>query len=313
MFRTLMVPLDGSEQSEQALPYAVRLALASGARLALVRAALGPPPSGFDWERQQLAAVSEAESYLAEVADKVITRVPVVTSTIYGNPAAKLLDAVEELRADAIVMATHARTGLDHFLHGSVAEAVLAKSPVPVFLVHGRSDDAPRPPFDPISARIVVPLDGSPFSEAAVPVACQLLGVAGELVLVSVAAAPDHVERDERGRPRAFLDQQEEALKRDVFDYLRNVAARLRDTDPDLHVTIDVRVGDPAPGIVMAETDRGADLVVMSTHGRTGLGRAVMGSVAGEVLRTGSAPVVLVGPASARVVAQPAHASNVSS
>src|SRR5438270_162920 len=83
-------------------------------------------------------------------------------------------------------------------------------------------------------------------------------------------------------RRSAFLDQQEEALKREAFDYLRNIATQLKQTNPTLRATIDVRVGDPAPGIVMAEVDRGADLVVMSTRGRTGIGRAVMGSVAGE-------------------------------
>ena len=77
MFRTLIVPLDGSEQAERALPYAVRLAETGNGRLVLVRAALGPPPSGQNWEDQQTAAVDEANEYVAEVARKLATRVPV--------------------------------------------------------------------------------------------------------------------------------------------------------------------------------------------------------------------------------------------
>src|SRR5579864_3418710 len=96
MFRTLMVPLDGSELAERALPYAVRLAVASGARIALVRVALGPPPTGYDWERQQLDALSDAESYLREVADKVATRVPVRTLTPYGEASTQLLAVISE-------------------------------------------------------------------------------------------------------------------------------------------------------------------------------------------------------------------------
>src|SRR5438874_2305555 len=190
MLRTIIVPLDGSEQAERALPYAVRLALAGSGRLALVRVALAPPPSGFDWERQQLAALQEAEAYLADVASKLATRVPVTTAAPYGKTPAKLLEAVSSIQADAIVMATHARSGLDHLLHGSVAEVVLAHSPVPVFLVCARSAEVPTPPFDPSSARILVPLDGSTFSESALPSAIQLLGTAGELVLVGVATPP---------------------------------------------------------------------------------------------------------------------------
>jgi nucleotide-binding universal stress UspA family protein len=163
-------------------------------------AALGPPPSGYDWERQQLEAMSEADSYLTGVADRLSSRVSVVTSVTYGDAATQILQALPRLEADAIVMASHGRTGLDHLLHGSVAEAVLAHSPVPVFVVHARVGQLPPPPFDPSSAVVMVPLDGSDYSEAALPIAAQFVGAAGELILVSVATPPDHVERDENGR-----------------------------------------------------------------------------------------------------------------
>jgi nucleotide-binding universal stress UspA family protein/CheY-like chemotaxis protein len=313
MFRnTLMVPLDGSEQAERALPYAVRLAAASGARLALVRVALGPPAGGPDWQRRQLPAVEDARDYLLEVAQRLGEGLQVTTATPYGDAPTMLLQTAAELEVDAIVMATHGRTGLDHLLHGSVAEAVAARSPVPVLLVHARSSEVAPRPFDPSSARILVPLDGSSFAEAALPVAVELLGSAGELVLASVAAPPDHIERDDHGRPRAYLDQQEEALKREAVDYLRAIDRQLKQRQPGLRTSFEVRIGEAAAGIVMAETDRGLDLVVISTHGRTGLGRALLGSVAGQVLRTGRAPVVLVGPGAASresAAAQPSLAS----
>jgi len=304
MFNTLVVPLDGSELAERALPYAVHFAAERGGRLVLVRAALGPPPSGLDWERQQVAAIDDATNYLAGVATKVATRVPVTTAPLYGHPVDEILAAVASFGADSIVMATHGRTGLAHLLYGSVAEAVLARSAVPVFVVYARPGEAAAPPFDSASARIIVPLDGSAFAEAVLPAALEILGAAGELVLSSVATPPDHVERDERGRVRAYLDQQEEAIKREAVDYLRSVEAHLKLARPDLRITIDVRLGDPAAGIAIAEIDRAADLVVMATHGRTGLRRAVQGSVAGAVLATGSVPVLLVRPSGPAVSEQ---------
>ena len=147
----------------------------------------------------------------------------------------------------------------------------------------------------------MVPLDGSAFAETALTAALEIVGAAGELVLSSVAAAPDHVERDDQGRVRAYLDQQEESSRRETLDYLRQVEAQLKQQRPDLRVILDVRIGDPAPGIVMAEIERDADLVVMATHGRTGIRRAVLGSVAGAVLTAGSAPVLLVSPAASGV------------
>src|SRR5437879_3275621 len=278
MFSTLVVPLDGSELAERALPYAVRLAAERGGRLVLVRAALGPPPSGLDWEGQQLAVMEEASEYLSRVAEKVATRVPVTTAPLYGHAADAILSAAEQFNADSIVMATHGRTGLAHLLQGSVAEAVLTRSHLPVFVVYARPGEAAAPPFDSASARIMVPLDGSAFAETALTAALEIVGAAGELVLSSVAAAPDHVERDDQGRVRAYLDQQEEASRRETLDYLRQVEAQLKWQRPDLRVTLDVRVGDPAPGIAMAEIACGVDLVVMATHGRTGIRRAVLGS-----------------------------------
>jgi nucleotide-binding universal stress UspA family protein len=105
MFRTLVVPLDGSELAERALPYAVRFAAERG-RLVLVRAALGPPPSGLDWEGQQLAVMEEATAYLSSVAEKVATRVPVTTVPLYGHAADTILSAAEQFDADSIVLAT---------------------------------------------------------------------------------------------------------------------------------------------------------------------------------------------------------------
>jgi nucleotide-binding universal stress UspA family protein len=123
-----------------------------------------------------------------------------------------------------------------------------------------------------------------------------MLGVAGELVLCSVAAPPDDVLRDDTGRVIAYVDQQEEARQADAQRYLGGVVASLRRRLPGLHVSTDVRLGAAAAGIVATAVERGADLVVMASHGRTGLARAVLGSVAGEVLRTGTTPVLLVRP-----------------
>src|SRR5437868_1841564 len=123
VFNTLVVPPDGSELAERAVPYAVRLANERGGRLVLVRAAIAPPPSGLDWARQQLDSMEEATAYLANVAEKVASRVPVTTAPLYGHASAQ------------IVMATHGRTGIRRAVLGSVAGAVLTAGSAPVLLV----------------------------------------------------------------------------------------------------------------------------------------------------------------------------------
>jgi len=300
MFRNFVVPLDGSEWAERALPYALRLARAGQGRISLVRVALAPPPMTIDgagWERDQREAIDEANHYLADIAEKFAEHVPVETIVAYGRPVAQILDQVRRLEADGVVMATHGRTGLVHLLYGSVAETVLAESGVPVLLVHARPGQPVAPAFDPMAGRLVVPLDGSTFAEAAVELAFDFLGPVGELVLVSVIQAPDHVLEDERGRVLAYLDQEVEDRTREARTYLEEVARRLRLKDPDIHVGVDVQMGEPDAGIITAATERNADLIVMATHGRTGLRRITIGSVAGNVLRAGNTPLLLVRPA----------------
>lgn len=299
MFRKFMVPLDGSELAERALPYAIRLAHAGQGRIILVRVALAPPPMTIDgagWERDQREAINVAERYLATIAVSLADQVPVETVVPYGRPAAQILDQVRQLEADGVVMATHGRTGLAHLLYGSVAEAVLAESEVPVFLVHARPGQPAEPAFDLRAGRLLVPLDGSTFAEAAVELAFDFLGPAGELVLATVAEAPDHILQDKRGRVLAYIDQEAEDRTRGAQTYLEDVARRLRQKDCDIHVSVDVRIGEPDIGIITAAMERNADLIVMATHGRTGLSRITMGSVAGNVLRKGNTPLLLVRP-----------------
>jgi nucleotide-binding universal stress UspA family protein len=299
MFRNFVVPLDGSELAERALPYAVRLARAGQGRISLVRVALAPPSMNVDgagWERDQLEAVDAAEHYLGAIAEKLADQVPVETVVPYGRPAVQILEQVRLRDADGVVMATHGRTGLARLLYGSVAETVLAESGVPVLLVHARPGQPAEPAFDPMAGRLVVPLDGSMFAEAAVELAFDFLGPAGELVLVSVIQAPDHILQDERGRVLAYLDQEAEDRTREARTYLEDVARRLRQKDSDIHVSVDVRMGEPDTGILEAATERFADLIIMATHGRTGLSRMTVGSVAGNVLRKGGTPLLLVRP-----------------
>jgi len=308
MFRSLVVPLDGSELAESALPYAVQLAHAADGALTLVRVALAPPPArldGADWEDAQAQAVQEAEMYLNEVAAKLSTRVRVAPHVAYGRAPHEILAAVDQTGADAVIMATHGRTGLAHLMYGSVAEALLATSPVPVLLVHARPGEAPSAPFDPATARIAVTLDGSDFAESAVHTAAGLVGVRGELVLVCIVSPPEEVERDETGRVIAYLDQQEEARSRAARDYLQRVATDFGRQYPGVRIKQDVRFGDAAPGIIAAAIDTGVDLVVMSTHGRTGVRRAMLGSVAGQVVANGTTPVLLVGPHESHRLASP--------
>jgi nucleotide-binding universal stress UspA family protein len=253
---------------------------------------------GADWERGQHSAIDEARGYLTGLAESMSAQVDnVSTAVLCGRPTDKILEAIAAFQADAVVMTTHGRTGFDHLLHGSVTEALLARSTIPVFVAYARPGQAEAEPFSLTNARLLVPQNGSEYDAAVVRAAVEMLGPEGEIVLETVVAPPEHVVLDDSGRHvLAYLDQQEEERTHRAREYLAAVAEPLRNGPSPINIKFDVRLGDPASGIAMAALDTQADLIVMATHGRTGVQRAMLGSVAGTVLRTACTPVVLIHP-----------------
>src|SRR5690348_7235793 len=115
MYRTLIVPLDGSELAERALPYAAGLARSSNGRLILVRvvsaAAVGGTIDGGGWEEMQPDTIAEAEQYLTTVSNRLSSPTPIEIVVYSGRAADGILEGIASLNADAVVMATHGRTG----------------------------------------------------------------------------------------------------------------------------------------------------------------------------------------------------------
>ncbi len=307
MFRTILVPLDGSAQAERALPFAEALARRTGARVLLVQATSVRTMPGADPTAAQVRAVEQAQSYLDDLAARIARQgIAVETAVPYG-PAVEGIVAEIQLRGvDLVVMTTHGRSGLGRWVYGSVAEGVLAQSPVPALLLQSWLGEQPwrRLAEQP---RLLVPLDGSKFGEAALPVAVEFVRqFGGELVLLRAVPLVDQIIAAAAGPgvPIAGKIEDVEELRLAAQQYLEQVARKLA-ASLGQPPAIDVRLGEPAQAIAEATRERRADLVVMSTHGRTGLSRVVFGSVAGGVLRQASAPLLLVRPAALIASASP--------
>jgi nucleotide-binding universal stress UspA family protein len=301
--RRILAPLDGSELAERALPYAEDLARRVGSELVLVRAAMLFPFQKTHLSEPARERVEEAEGYLEGVARTLRGRgLEVRTVAPYTWPEVEIAAEARRQEADLIVMSTHGRGGLGRWVYGSVAERVVAESPVPVMLVRAWKGQS-GPIWHGEHRCILVPLDGSELAEAALPVARALVdALHGRLVLLRVepfASWDSPViasigPGDESTGPTAVpdWDDEQERLRTEALEYL----SRLRG---DSEVRAELRSGFPVEAILDAAREHGAALVVMTTHGRTGPGGFPLGSVADSVLRQGSMPVVLVGPGSA--------------
>lgn len=143
--------------------------------------------------------------------------------------------------------------------------------------------------------RIVLPLDGSPVAESVLPVVADLARAGGGSVrLLRVMPLPNNCV-DADGRVIAYADQEMERLESEGLDYLRRVETRLGGLTIESHV----RFGDPLDEIIKEADDFDADLIAVTTAGRSGLGRAVLGSVAERVFRKAGTPVLLYRPSPA--------------
>lgn len=137
MYTRILVPLDGSELAEAVLPHAQALAKSTGAELVLLRVAFAHIIPGIDPIEAQVAAVHEAEDYVAAAAEPLQAQGGKVDAKVrYGDPVDEILDHVARDHIDLIAMATHGRTGIKRVVLGSVAENVLRRASVPVLLVH---------------------------------------------------------------------------------------------------------------------------------------------------------------------------------
>jgi len=277
MLHRILVPLDGSGLAERALTYATALGVRTGAELVLLRAVYSHTLPGVDARERQQGAIDEAQEYIDRVTAQVAAALPGAVQGVvrYGHPVACITESARTRQVDLIVMATHGRTGPDHLIFGSVAEAVVAASPVPVLIQRAWQPLFGKPLAD--YPKIIVPLDGSAFAESALAPAASLAEeLGGHLVLLSLQDDPIAI--------------------RSAADYLSSLQTGLQTNYPQLPTMVEVRNGDAAQGIVAAVDVLEADLVFMATHGRTGPGRAVLGSVAGKLLQDGDAPVILLRP-----------------
>lgn len=296
----ILVPLDGSSLAEQALSCAVMLARGLGAQLVLLRAIWIPVDvqetlhtSATTIETIEARLETEAGTYLSTLVEELTDASLDVCHVVRRGPAADaILDYARQSDIAQIVMATHGYSGIKRWTHGSVAERILQSVGVPLLLVRVREEDQARDWRQPLDCRrILVPLDGSPMAEQILPaVTAVAQAVGAELVLFHVPTAylSGWVTGEWYLPMQGLLDTAEE----DAKAYLDAVASRLAEQGLDVGTAISM--GPVAECIVEYAEANDIDLIAMCTHGRTGLARWALGSVADRVLRAGSTPILLV-------------------
>ncbi len=270
MQQPVLVPLDGSELAEQALPYAEQ---AAGSKCQLILLEVGN-----DEDDEFLVQQRHGESCA-------------YVQTVLGDPVEQILSVAQELGAGLIVMTTRGRGALGRKAFGSVADAVTRKSPIPVMLVRPSTEDAQV--VTPQITRLVVPLDDSELAEQALPTAAMLAKqLQIPMHLITVIGSADAVsERFEMAAIDPVLHPEDtDTQVAEAERKLAQQAEQLRGQGIDC--MWEVLRGSPYFSI--ADAVQAGDAIVMTSRGRGGIKRWILGSVAEKLVRDGPVPVIVV-------------------
>jgi nucleotide-binding universal stress UspA family protein len=288
--RPVLIPLDGSELAEGAIAYARSIARATDAELVF-----------FTAFRQVEIAASEQRrlfeedgrarftSYLEDVRQHEAHPSSQI-AVAFGRPADEIVQTSQKMNVAMVVMASHGRSGVGRWAYGSTTWSVVHQTEIPVMIVNHAA-------LLPIDAEVtfkhvLVPLDGSPMAEAALPLASELAHAFGARASVAQVVHPSVEAYPSTMPPVRYVDDLDEKYTLKARDYLES---RGHSFAPRTDVAQHVLYGSTADELMKLVESAGVDLVIMTTHARSSLARAMIGSVAERMLHA-PVPVVLVPP-----------------
>ncbi len=291
----ILVPLDGSELSGKAVPYAVVIAKATSQPIVLFTVWEGIETELRTTPVSEAKSIdergrAERERYLDGVAERIAAEGIEVGKVVReGRPSEELLWYCDQHAPGLLAMATHGRSGIQRMWYGSVATKLMHMAPVPTLLVGPKALEEAKEL--PAIRSILVPLGGAPLGEAALEAAATLAeAFKARLILARAARVPAQAFAFDLAA--AQLPMMDEAVIKAAEEYLLRIQERVATVEGT-----ETRVlrGFPAPAILEFVAREGIDLVVMSSHVRSGVFRWALGSVADRVIQ-GPAPVLLVRP-----------------
>lgn len=308
MYKRILAPLDGSEMAEQALPYVRFLAKDLQARVELIRTVDNVPLELIynpDIHPQDImeAMRTEAGNYLNDAKRRLDNiGLSVSVSVRDGSPAQEIVEAAEQEPDTIIAMTTHGRSGMARWVMGSVADKALHTTDCPFLLIKAREQAEIE--SDASVNTIIVPLDGSEFAAEALPHAAALARPRRlKVILARVTPAAGEYQRymqytmidASTSVYTGPYEQWSREADANAMGYLRDLGAKFASENG---VTVEERLlnGSPADAIVDLLHDEPNSLCVMTTHGRSGVGRWVLGSVADRIVRHSGSPALVIRP-----------------
>jgi len=284
--KNVAVLLDGSKEAAQAIPMARAVAKSTKAQVTILSAV--KEPTNARKKRTHHIVVEERNTYLRRIVNDFINNGIRAQYVIReGSISDVTKQYIEEDGIDLVVTTTRGKSGKPHWLDGGISRKLVQLINVPILIVKYREEGYPPAPT---VRHIMVTLDGSVYSERALPYARVLARAFGaELLLMSVPAVPE--AQDYRAAPEVVKKVRDKA-EANMRKFLHDIARLLR--KDRLHVRTLVRGSIPARTVVEVSEKEKADLIMLTSRGRGSLDLLLMGSVAEEVVRETRVPVFMM-------------------
>jgi len=298
MYRNIMVPVDGSPFSREAVLQGLRIASQSGATLRLVRvgtsSVLAGGPESFAVENETLRRIQAAELgdlYSIAAECRAHSTVTVTASLQRGPIVDALVGYAKRQNVDLIVMRSHSRKGFARAWFGSVADALIRESGIPVLVVKAPSvATALESGFH--YNRILVPLDGSLLAEQSIEPAVSLARIDGASITLLMVLPSSNRPGGETASAIGNAPAKDVTSAKCYLD-----SCLSSEFDRSIRVTRKVVLSDDVPkAILIAAESAEADLIAIATHGRGALTRARVGSVADRVVREAPVSTMVIHP-----------------
>ena len=291
MFKKILVPLDGSETAAAILPFVEEIAKQAGAEIVLVTAVqqVGVWDAALTlqvMDKEEAAAVQYLGDQAQKLAGSVRSRV------VQGDAASAILSTADDEKADLIAISTHGRSGLRRFLFGSVATKLLEASKVPVLFLRPKAGEDKGAP-GPVVKKIMVPLDGSDVAMSILPTVQEFAKTMGASLVLFHAVPPVTGYPGYEGMALPAMDTVNEELQAQAREILGRACAEAKEAG--VEATMVVCLETAVDGILRVGDELRVDLIAIGSHGRGGVGRMVLGSVAdGVVRRSADIPCLVV-------------------
>jgi nucleotide-binding universal stress UspA family protein len=305
MYNRILVPLDGSDLAEIALPYSELLAEKLDSELILINVRMpGEDPEHPEHRSYLSKMAATVEQNIRKSSDTSPGQKVKVESTIIGSTgllthaAEEIVDYAEKENTSLIIMATHGRTGIKRWALGSTADKVVRAARCPILLIRANISAPGKAKLE----KLLVPLDGSKESEKVLPHVERLASrLKAEVAIIHIVmplyqfytTAESIGYYGGMGMVKVpYTEEQMKPLKASAESYLQKVNSRLM--EEGVKTNYKVMVGLAGEEIIKSADEIGADMVAMSTHGESGFSRWEHGSTTDKVLRAGNTPLLLV-------------------